>query len=253
MGKILPGWIVTLVLCGSAFAQGPRELSLPDPDRWWFEIAPYLWGIALEAEAEIGSVDAEADADFGDILENLNMALMLHGEAHKGPWTIFGDVFYAGLENEDDIGPQGGGEIEIEVDQTILELGGGYGFGQKKAKFDVLFGGRALFLSNDVEITGAAGGDASADESMSHFGPLLGGRLRYNFTSRWFTSVRGDASGFGIDDAMTWNATGLVGYRFTELFSLAVGYRYMDIEIEEGNLDLELTYQGPLVGFGFTF
>ena len=124
---------------------------------------------------------------------------------------------------------------------------------QKKAKFDVLFGGRALFLSNDVEITGAGGGDASADEDFSHIGPLIGGRLRYNFTSRWFASARGDASGFGLDDATTWSATGLVGYRFTELFSLALGYRYMEIDMEESDLDLELTYQGPLVGFGFTF
>ena len=50
-----------------------------------------------------------------------------------------------------------------------------------------------------------------------------------------------------------WNVTGLVGYRFTKMFSMAAGYRYMDIELEDSNLDLELAFQGPIIGVGFRF
>jgi hypothetical protein len=239
-----------MLAIGPVHAQG-RELASPDPDRWWYEVAPYLWATAIHTEAGIGPIDAEADYDFNDILENLNGALMLHGEAHRNHWSIFGDAMYANIESEDDVGTAG--EIDLDVRQTVLELGGAYTFGEKKAKFDVLFGARGLYINYDIDITGTAGGAASSDSHSLHAGPLVGGRFRYDFTSRWWAGVRGDASGFGIDDATTWSATGLVGYRFTELFSMAFGYRYLAVDIEDGNLDLELDYQGPLVGFGFTF
>ncbi len=245
-------FLISLLVPCVTFADAPRELSAPDPDRWWFEVAPYVWATSMKTDAEIGPVEAESEFDFGDIFQNLSGALMLHGEAHKGPWTIFGDVNYAHLESDRSFGPMNGSEIDVEVKQTILEIGGGYGFGKEKLRFDVLFGGRGLFLNADVDITAGQGG-ASVDQESCFFGPLVGGRLTYHFTSRWWASLRGDASGFGLDDAWIYSATGLVGYRFTEMISMAFGYKYMQSNTDSGNLDLDLKYHGPIVGVGFRF
>ncbi len=230
-----------------------QQLTAPNPDKWWFEIDPYLWMTALKTEADIGPVDAESDLDFGDILDHLQGALMLHAEAHKGHWGIFGDVMWAKIEAEDDIGPNNGGEIEVEVGQTFLELGGLYTFGSNKATFDVLFGARAAFINTDIEIIGAAGGDASRDGDTSWVEPMIGGRFRYAFTPKWFISTRADVSGFGLGSEITWNANAFVGYRFTKMFSMALGYRYMFIDYEDGDLDMKMTMQGPVLGFGFRF
>lgn len=230
-----------------------KQLRTPDPDKWWFEIAPYIWGTAMKTEADIDDVSAETDMDFGDILDILDGAIMLHAEAHKGNWGIFVDVFYSKISDDEDIGPMDAGEIEVEIKETIAELGGFYRFGKDKFAFDVLFGGRAFFLDTDIEITGASGGDADHDDNQNYFGPLVGGRMMYHFTPRWFASLRADASGFGIDDHWSWNATGLFGYRFTNLFSLALGYRYMYFDFEDGDLEVEQTLHGPVIGFGFRF
>ncbi len=230
-----------------------KQLRTPDPDKWWFEVAPYLWTAAIKTEAEIGDVEAETDMDFGDLLDVLDAAIMLHAEAHHGDWGIFADVMYSKLSDDENIGPQNGGEIDVEIEQTFVELGGMYRFGGDKASFDALFGARGIFTSTDIDITGANGGDADFDENQVFVGPLVGGRFMYNFTPRWFTSLRIDGSGFGIDDHWTANGTALFGYRFTNLFTLAFGYRYMIIDFEDGDLDVTQTMQGPVLGFGFRF
>lgn len=260
---------VLMILCGASILVGgataaqdipsasttntKKQLRTPDPDKWWFEVAPYLWATALKTEVEIGDVSAETEMDFGDILDVLDGAIMLHAEAHKGNWGIFVDLFYSKISDDEDIGPMDGGEIEVEMKETIAELGGFYRFGENKFAFDVLFGGRALFISTDIEIDGASSGSADEDSDQNYFGPLVGGRMMYHFTPRWFTSLRADASGFGLDDHWTWNATGLFGYRFTNLFSLAFGYRYMYLDFEDDDLEIEQTLHGPIIGFGFRF
>ena len=44
-------------------------------DEWKHELAPYLWGSAMEGTTGIGGVTADVDASFGDILDNLEMFL----------------------------------------------------------------------------------------------------------------------------------------------------------------------------------
>lgn len=266
-GWIALGMCLVTVAAGVAAAQEPagqtavaasasdtkKQLRTPNPDEWWFEVAPYLWASAIKTEADIGDVSAETDMDFGDVLDVLDGAIMLHAEAHRNQWGIFMDLMYSKISDDEDIGPQGGGEIEVEMKETIAELGGSYRFGQKKLTFDVLFGARALFLSTDIEITGASGGDADEDSNLNYFGPLVGGRLMYHFTPRWYTSLRIDGSGFTLDDHWTANGIAFVGYRFTNLFSMALGYRYMILDFEDDDLEVEQTLQGPVIGFGFTF
>jgi len=230
-----------------------KELRAPDPDTWWFEVAPYLWASAIKTEASVGNVDAETEMDFGDVLDVLDGAIMLHAEAHRNQWGVFMDLFYSKISDDEDIGPMDGGEIEVEMKETIAELGGLYRFGEGNLTFDVLFGARALFLSTDIEITGASGGDADSDSNQNYFGPLVGGRLIYHFNPRWFTSLRIDGSGFTLDDHWTANGSAFVGYRFTSLFSMALGYRYMILDFEDDDLEIEQTLQGPVIGFGFTF
>lgn len=237
----------------STSSEGRRELRAPDPDKWWFEVSPYLWGSAIKTEADIGDVSAETEMDFSDVFDMLDGAIMLHGEAHKDRWGIFTDVMWSRISDDEDIGPQNAGEIEVEMEESFVELGGMYRFGPQNFSFEALFGARAAFLSTDIDITGGNGGDADVDNNQTLVGPLVGGRLIYRFNSRWFTSLRADVSGFEIEDHWIWNATGLVGYRFTELFSMALGYRYMVLDFEDGNLEVEQTLHGPVIGFGFRF
>lgn len=237
----------------SSTASTRKQLRAPDPDKWWFEVTPYLWASAIKTEAEIGDVCAETEMDFGDVLDVLDGAIMLHAEAHKDRWGVFTDLMYSKISDDEDIGPMDAGEIEVEMKETFAELGGMYRFGPQNFSFEALFGVRAAFISTEIEITGGNGGNADEDSDQTFVGPMVGGRLIYRFNPRWFASLRADVSGFDIDQHWIWNATGLVGYRFTEIFSLAVGYRYMVLDFEDDDLKLEQTLHGPVIGFGFRF
>lgn len=179
---------------------------------------------------------------------------MVHGEAHKGPWGIFSDIMWTKLsDSKDGIGPSGGGEIDVSLSLTLLEFGGMYRFEKNRFFFEALLGVRAAFVSNDVEITGANGGDDNVDGSTEWAEPMIGMRVGAQFTKKFSSSLRGDVSGFGVGSELTWNINSEFRYRFTDLFALTFGYRYMFIDYEDGNADIELTLNGPVIGAAFTF
>ena len=61
---------------------------------------PYLWfsGIDGQVSSVPGEPPADIDASFSDVLENLDFAIFVAGEARKGRWGIFADVMYVDLE-----------------------------------------------------------------------------------------------------------------------------------------------------------
>lgn len=263
MRRMVVGCLAGLsLMCGAmAHAQDPvaesestrKQLSVPDPDRWWFEITPYLWLSAVGTDAEIGPVSAEADASFSDILDDLSGALMLHAEAHKGPWGMFGDIMWVRIEKDESIGPMGGGNLDVEIGTLFLEVGGLYRFGTDRFSFEPLFGMRAAFVNTEVTITGGAGGDAGIDSDTSWAEPMIGARLAYRFSEKWSWGLRGDVSGFGVGSEITWNVNTGIRYQINDLFGMWFAYRYMFIDYEDGMADIEITMNGPLLGFTFTF
>ncbi len=227
------------------------QLSAPDPDRWWFEVEPYVWIPAVSTENEIGDIEGDTDADATDILDILKGALMLHAEAHKGSWGLFTDFIWVRVADDNDIGATG--EVEIELNLSLFELGGYYRFGKKKWALDTLIGLRAAYVTDDLDITGTALGDASSDNHTAWIEPMFGARFGYQFTPKFSTVIRGDASGFGVGSELTWNASLDMRYRFTKLFALTFGYRHMFLDYEVGNTEIKLTFDGPVIGALFTF
>ena len=149
-------WSGLVTAQGQQSSQGaPRkELTMPDQDKWWFEVAPYLWMTAIDLDVDAGPVSADASMSFGDVLDDLQGALMIHAEAHKGPWGIFADLLWAKLDVKDNIGPMGGGTIDADMGMVFLEVGGLYRFGNSRFSVEPLVGMRAMFASGRVKSTG---------------------------------------------------------------------------------------------------
>ncbi len=233
-----------------------RQLSLSEPDGWWFEVQPYLWLSAVGAEVDAGPLEAEVDAEFKDLLEVLDKAIMLHAEAHHGPWGIFADVMWTRLDKDENIGATG--EIDVKLDQAFIELGGFYRFtkqfNERKLTFDPLLGTRIGIVGTDVDISDGGGTTVSADRTESWAEPLIGGRVQFHFGPKFSTGLRADVSGFGVGSELTWNINAETRYRINEWFSMTFGYRYMNIDFEtENDVEIESTMNGPVLGFLFTF
>ena len=77
-------------------------------DDWEISLTPYVWATALNGDVAVGGVKAKVDADFNDVLDNLNVAVMLKAEMRKGRFGIISDTVFAQLEDNDGGGDRGG-------------------------------------------------------------------------------------------------------------------------------------------------
>lgn len=78
--------MLLLVLTLLSAADFSQEMGDSSPEsEWEFALAPYMLFGSVNGDATLGAQGpAEVDANFGDIMENLKFAFMLHGEVYKG-------------------------------------------------------------------------------------------------------------------------------------------------------------------------
>ncbi|HRK35541.1 MAG TPA: hypothetical protein PLJ47_13170 [Candidatus Hydrogenedentes bacterium] len=227
--------------------------SLIDSDGWDFEISQYLWASAIKSKISIGDTTSESDVKFGDLLDHLKFAGTLHAEARNGRWGIFADLNYAklGEATEKRVGEglkRLNIDVKVDFEQTLAEAGGFYRFGGDKHAFDLLGGGRYIYMGTDVDV-GPLGVGADKD----WFDPFVGGRYVTKLTDRWAFTLRGDVGGFGVGTDLTWNAVAMFRYRMTKHSEIGFGYRHMDIDAGDDDGSFESVMTGPMIGMGFRF
>jgi hypothetical protein len=137
---------------------------------WKHELAPYLWGSAMEGTVGIGAVTAEAEMSFSDILDDLEFGFMGMYRASRDRYSITVDAIYMGL-GATEKGPGGALKADIDVDQVGLEADFGYAVGERFT----LFGGlRYVSLDADLRVTGPLGNELTASEGQDWVDPLVG-------------------------------------------------------------------------------
>jgi hypothetical protein len=84
----------------------PKESAPPtitQAESWQFTIAAPGWLAGMDGTIGVRGVNADIDIGFGDILQHLDMIFAARAEAQKGPFGIFGEVFYIGLSDNTQI------------------------------------------------------------------------------------------------------------------------------------------------------
>ena len=70
-------------------------------------------------------------------------------------------------------------------------------------------------------------------------------------------TVRGDVGGFGVGSDLAWHAYADIGYCASDLVSIILGYRAIDIDYEDGKgsnyFKYDMATSGPAMGVIFTF
>src|SRR5262245_52112393 len=101
----------------------PKETAPPsitESQPWQFTIAAPGWMAGLDGTIGVRGVNADFDIGFDQILNHLDMIFAMRAEAQKGPFGIFGEVFYIGLSD----GAQVRGlinNIHEQVDLTLVD------------------------------------------------------------------------------------------------------------------------------------
>lgn len=221
-----------------------KDASAQD-GQWEYMFAPYLLGAGLDGTVAIRGREAEVDASFGDVLENLEFGLAGHFEAHGGRWVVITDFFYVGLGAATPVPA-----ADIDVDQWIFEGGAGY---RMNEHFDLLFGGRYNRIESKIQFLGPLGIRVEGDKNW--FDPFIGARANLPLSERASVLVRGDIGGFGIGSDFAWTLTPSFIYRASDSFSLIGFYRFqkVDYENEDDGFKYDFLTSGPGIGFGFHF
>jgi len=261
----------------TAAAQAPS-------DRWTFSLMPYLWLPSVDGTLNYGpppsgggTANVTVDAD--TLLDNLDMAFMITGEARKGRWLIGTDLIYLDFSKADsavrsvDFNP---GPGPINVSTTALNAGtnsdltgwlwtlvGGYAALQgPKATLDVIGGLRFLSLktTTDWQLTAAVTGPAgtttfartgSVEKSEDIWTGIVGAKGRAKLgDGPWFVNYYADIG--GGSDAFTWQGAAGVGYAF-KWGEIVFDYRYLYYSQSGEKLIDDLSFGGFGLGANFRF
>jgi len=212
-----------------------------EPGRWTFAIRPYLWAASVDGSVAVRSLPSQDfEADFSDIVSELDFAFMLSFEARPPSGdigllldSVFLDV--SGTERSFDWG----------LEQRLLELDVTW---RVAKQVDLLAGARYVGFETSVSIP-PSGASASRDESWVD--PVIGARGALPLADRWALAGRGDIAGFGVGSEFSWQLAGYVLFKAAKWADVGLGYRHLQIDFEEGDADIDLGLSGPLLGVEF--
>jgi hypothetical protein len=243
------GLLITVLLAvfPGAAAQGEQA----DAPKW--SITPYIW--ATETRVDLALRDANigtGEISFGDLLDVLDAAFMIHVEGGGGNWSAFGDLTYLKTSDSSErtLFVVDTNSKQLFFDGAVAWWPGGAGSnfnlygGMRYSGFDDRYTFRLVTDNTPV-------GERRA--TKDYYDALVGLRYRFDFSERWALLTRADTS-FGDSEGtvlLQANLAWTVGKRLQNRVML--GYQYKTAEFKDGDLRLDFDYQGPMAGFNFRF
>jgi hypothetical protein len=96
----------------------PPTITQAEP--WQFTIAVPGWLASMNGTIGVRGVNADIDVPVTEVLQHLDMIFAARAEAQKGPFGIFGEVFYIGLSDNTQINRMIN-NIHEQVDLTLVD------------------------------------------------------------------------------------------------------------------------------------
>lgn len=255
-----------VIAIGSATATLAADLSEPKPvdaplsesafdDRWQFTGAIYLWGAAVDGEIGKGRFGpATINASFGDILSNLDIAVMGVAEAHYDKFGLLTDVVYTRLSASGSAGPLGLVRAKATNDQLVFTAMGTYRVVEDgKSWVDVMAGARLWHISGDLTLTGPGGRSISTGLSETWVDPMVGMRVYAQGASPLYLTAWGMIGGFGAAADIDGDILAGVGYKITNWASIYAGYRAYGVDYSKDNFSFDAIQHGPVIAGVFRF
>ena len=226
--------------------------------KWHFKTDVYLIFPYMKGDIGIGNnITAPIDATPGDIFSKLKFGGMLYLEANTKKWAITSDLIYMSL-NQDVTTGNVWYSGSVGAKQLVWEPAGLY---RLTSFLEVGVGGRLNNIQASIDarknVFPAGTEEVVKSASKTWFDPILITRLTADIKDKWLFQFRGDLGGFGVGSDFTWQLQAYAGYKFTKVFQLTAGYRYMSMDYDKGTDTDRFIYNvatfGPEVSIGFNF
>ena len=275
----------------------PPPAPVPVYNPWRLDITPYAWMPSLNGSSTIKGHTTDIDATFfGDLIHRKIpkqlFGLMTAFEARNDRFAIIGDFTYLLLgasksgSRSVSLDPRltldAGANFETTIKMIITELAGAYQLAQwgtpagSATSIDVYAGGRLWWQQAEASLNVSAnlavllprrtftfdGTRAYAKSGdITWVDPLVGLRLRHQFTPGPELTVSGAVGGFGVGSEFSWQAVGAYRFAIAKAYgadwSGMLGYRALYADYSKGSGDtlyqFDMLQHGPIVGISARF
>jgi len=218
-----------------------------EEDKWNFEITPYLWAPGINGDVTVRGRQADFDVSFNDLVKYVDKGGAVLGVAQYDRWLLWGQGDYFSLSN--DLNTPAGGKIDVDI--TIATVAVGYQFDGWKAgqTFDVMIGQQYTRLDTTVRLNAVGTFESNRDITDT----VLVVRPSFPLSERWRfnpTLVYGKG-----DSDNTYTLWPQFQYQISKTWETRIGYRRLHyaIDNDNGTDKLNITFNGPMLGFGATF
>ncbi len=289
----------TSVVYAQAPADKPEDRpkgTVKSPDDWRFGLTAYGWATSMSGSVTARGNTVNFNASIFDLFQKSDSlaAWDSYFEADKGRFGLYADFVWARLGVPSSaatyVNPIRGVTLSAQANaavtqsMTIIEAGALYELAKwqgSEGSFTAVdgFAGLrywnmstdvSLDISGNVDFTDPRAQRFDRSRSIATAGtgtlqwadPLIGVRLRHQFTPHQEIQVRGDVGGFGIPGAalFSWQVAGVYSYTWQfDGYALAAvgGYRALSTNINFGSgndaNNLNLLLHGPIVGLTVKF
>jgi hypothetical protein len=279
---------VRAAMAGDTIAQVTPDAAAIDSDAWRFRVALYGWAPSVAGSLTARGQTVNVNASFIQILQKSDSLLGYMGyfEADKGRVGFYLDTVWAKLGFDSSTTSQRNPIAGLQISTSrntaatysfaIIEAGGLYeiarwpgspgsfmaldgllGFRYWNSRIDLNFDfdGTVDFtrlsnaLGRNIEFSRSFAIGRSG--SLDWIDPVIGLRLRHQFTPNQEIMVRGDVGGFGFQSNFEWQAVGVYSYQLAAL----IGYRALGVNYTNtgNNNAVDLVLHGPIIGFSVRF
>jgi hypothetical protein len=217
-----------------------------------WSITPYMWAsdTSLDLTLQDTEITGGVEIPFSDLLDVLDTAFQVHIEGGQGNWSGFVDFTY--IETSDTV-ERPLVNIATRNKQTFIDAAVAY-WPQGTGSHLNFFGGlRYTGFDDRYDFVLDADPVVTRRSTEDYFDALLGVRYRFDLSERWGLLTRGDLS-FG-DSEGTWLVQGLFAYTVGQRRQnrILFGYQYKKAEFQDGGLNSDFSFAGPIAGFNFRF
>ena len=223
-------------------------------DGWKFGFAPYLFAAGLSGTIGANGRSVEVDASFGDVWGRLDFGLMGTFEARKGRFVSLTDTQWVKMSAERE--SPGGlfSKEKVTVNLFIIDPEAGFRVASgERGSFDVLGGVRIWRINNDLDATTGILPGFEVTRGRTFAAPVVGFKGMLNITPKLFLSTKMDVGGAGSVKSTSQVYAG-GGFRLTKAIALIGGYRYLQVNYDDGpDFIFDTTMSGLLFGARFDF
>lgn len=248
--------LLTIVTFAPALAQAEQSGD------WEYFAGGYLTTMAIDATTSspgpTGDTVIDIDADFSDILDNLDWAASGIFIARKGPLSLNVDLVLVELEI-DEATPLPATSATIDVGIREYEFFVGYAAFDSQPDLEIIAGARYIDQDITVNITSPLLPVPTLNIGDDWIDPFIGLRYLGPINNKWAWLLRGDIGGFGVGSDFAWRVDAGVTYDFAKQWEAAIWYKTLDIDYEtgtSGTTDIytwDGTESGITLGVGYYF